>query len=55
MGAAALLGFAASRFVTASAKRRDETVTAASDTSGYQEYAGEPASASGNATGTGGF
>jgi hypothetical protein len=45
MGAAALLGFAASRFVLASAKRRDEQAMAAgTNGSGYQEYAGEPAS-----------
>ena len=47
MGAAALLGFAASRFVLASAKRRDEQAlhnNAGTNGSGYQEYAGEPAS-----------
>lgn len=46
VGAAALLGFAASRFVMASAKRREEQQTSTSepDTSGYQEYPGEPAS-----------
>ena len=42
MGAAALLGFAASRFVMASAKRREEQAMPAG--SDYQEYAGEPAS-----------
>jgi hypothetical protein len=45
VGAAALLGFAASRFVTASAKRREEQQSATvPDNGGYQEYAGEPAS-----------
>jgi hypothetical protein len=42
IGAAALLGFAASRFVMASAKRREEEAMPASPD--YQEYAGEPAS-----------
>jgi uncharacterized protein YjbJ (UPF0337 family) len=45
VGAAALLGFAASRFVLASAKRRDEQgATTGTSSLGYQEYAGEPAS-----------
>ena len=47
MGAAALLGFAASRFVLASARRRDEQAMAKASQgydSGYSEYAGEPAS-----------
>jgi hypothetical protein len=43
VGAAALLGFAASRFVLASAKRRDEKVAPTAATSGYQDYPGEPA------------
>ena len=51
VGAAALMGFAASRFVLASAKRRDEQSTPRPNTSGYQEYAGEPASTPGNDTG----
>lgn len=46
MGAAAFLGFAASRFVVASAKRREEQATPAPN--GYQEYAGEPASTDAN-------
>lgn len=51
MGAAALLGFAASRFVLASAKRRDEQAMAtATNGSGYQEYGGQPASRSANDT-----
>jgi hypothetical protein len=44
VGAAALLGFAASRFVLASAKRREEEAAAAAASSSYQEYPGEPAS-----------
>jgi hypothetical protein len=44
VGAAALLGFAASRFVLASAKRREEEEAAAAASSTYQEYPGEPAS-----------
>ena len=44
VGAAALLGFAASRFVLASAKRRDEQAMQTNASSGYQEYAGQPAS-----------
>ncbi len=46
VGAAALLGFAASRFVLASSKRRDEQGASSSSngTTDYQEYAGEPAS-----------
>lgn len=45
IGAAALLGFAASRFVLASAKRRDEqAMSTDANGSGYQDYAGEPAS-----------
>jgi hypothetical protein len=45
VGAAALLGFAASRFVLASAQRRDEqTASAATDSTDYAEYPGEPAS-----------
>jgi hypothetical protein len=51
VGAAALMGFAASRFVLASAKRRDEQATPKPNTSGYREYAGEPASTPGNDTG----
>ena len=51
VGAAALMGFAASRFVLASAKRREEQATAKPSTSGYQEYAGEPASTTANGTG----
>ena len=48
VGAAALLGFAASRFVLASAKRRDEKGAATGiSSSAYQEYAGEPASRAG--------
>ena len=43
VGAAALLGFAASRFVLASAKRREEE-EAANMSSTYQEYPGQPAS-----------
>lgn len=43
MGAAALLGFAASRFVMASANRSQEQATD-TGSSTYQEYAGEPAS-----------
>jgi hypothetical protein len=50
VGAAALLGFAASRFVLASAKRREEEEAAAMSSS-YQEYPGEPASTS-NTDGT---
>lgn len=46
VGAAALLGFAASRFVLASAKRRDEQAAAEASPPSYQEYAGEPASTS---------
>jgi Sec-independent protein translocase protein TatA len=45
VGAAALLGFAASRFVLASAKRREEASVPTAGTDVYQEYAGEPASA----------
>lgn len=45
VGAAALLGFAASRFVLASAKRREEE-EAANMASTYQEYPGQPASSS---------
>ena len=45
MGAAALLGFAASRFVLASAARRDAQKPSPGATSnGYTEYPGEPAS-----------
>lgn len=56
MGAAALLGFAASRFVLASAKRREEQEQAATSATQYSEYAGEPASDLGGATsGTGGI
>jgi hypothetical protein len=60
VGAAALLGFAASRFVMASAKRRDEQSLAANadySSDGYHEYAGEPANNSPvqNSTGTGGM
>jgi hypothetical protein len=44
MGAAALLGFAASRFVTASAKRRsDQAASTNTAAPSYQEYPGEPA------------
>jgi hypothetical protein len=43
IGAAALLGFAASRFVMASAKRREEELAAADTSTNYQEYPGEPA------------
>jgi hypothetical protein len=43
VGAAALMGFAASRFVLASAKRRDEEAAASSS---YQDYPGQPASSS---------
>jgi hypothetical protein len=54
MGAAALLGFAASRFVLASAKRREEqAVSTAAPTSSYEEYPGTPATGS-PGTGTGG-
>ena len=60
VGAAALLGFAASRFVMASAKRRDEQKLATNTDysgDGYHEYAGEPANNSPvqNSTGTGGM
>jgi hypothetical protein len=48
VGAAALLGFAASRFVLASAKRRDEQAVQANSSSTYQDYAGEPASSAAN-------
>lgn len=46
MGAAALLGFAASRFVLASAKRRDEQDAS---TPSYNEYGGQPASTANDA------
>jgi hypothetical protein len=46
MGAAALLGFAASRFVLASAKRREDALT--SQAPDYQEYGGEPATGTGS-------
>jgi len=57
VGAAALLGFAASRFVLASAKRREEEEAAAAASSTYQEYPGQPASSSGGPDGwtTGGM
>jgi hypothetical protein len=49
VGAAALLGFAASRFVLASSKRRDEPAASSSNgTADYQEYAGEPATLGNN-------
>jgi hypothetical protein len=54
MGAAALLGFAASRFVLASAKRREQQAASAKDST-YQEYAGEPASQSGTSSTLGGL
>ena len=53
VGAAAMLGFAASRFVLASAKRREEQPSAAAPD--YQEYPGEPASAPGSTSTTGGY
>jgi uncharacterized protein YjbJ (UPF0337 family) len=58
VGAAALLGFAASRFVLASAKRREEQIAAeeaeAAGYQAYEEYPGEPATATGrDATGGG--
>jgi hypothetical protein len=55
VGAAALLGFTASRFVLASAKRRDEQTTAASAGSDdYRDYPGEPASRTNTNTDVGG-
>jgi uncharacterized protein YjbJ (UPF0337 family) len=50
VGAAALLGFAASRFVLASAQRREEAGASAPTTDVYQEYAGVPASSPSAAT-----
>jgi uncharacterized protein YjbJ (UPF0337 family) len=56
MGAAALLGFAASRFVTASAKRRDDRqASPATGPTNYQEYPGEPATSPNSSSNTGGL
>jgi len=51
VGAAALLGFAASRFVLASAKRREDEQAAAMSST-YQEYPGEPASSNADGSDT---
>lgn len=59
IGAAALLGFAASRFVTASAKRRADqsasTNTAANTAPSYKEYPGEPSTSYNSNGSTGGL
>jgi hypothetical protein len=55
MGAAALLGFAASRFITASAKRRDDQTAAANASADYQEYPGQPATSVNSTNNTGSF
>lgn len=56
MGAAALLGFAASRFVMASAKRRDDQNAPASAVSAdYQEYPGEPVTGGTSSSTLGGY
>lgn len=56
MGAAALLGFAASRFVLASAARRDEhKASPAATSTGYTEYPGEPASGAAGNSNSGGL
>lgn len=56
VGAAALLGFAASRFVLASAVRRDQQkASGTTDSADYSEYPGEPATGAGDISRTGGL